>query len=207
MERSTRTVFAYNLSLKADERQVFEFFSQAGTVNDVKIITDKNTRRWVARLARIVCTACPAQDLRALPPSCTGRCGRFDRCRAPCKMGPSNPALTRQCGRLRTCSLAKQCHTPCSMLLYPTHSPPPPYPPCRSKGFAYVEMSRVEEVMAALALTGQPLLHQPVMVKSSEAEKNLAWEVAEQAKQSSKAAEALLGSTLGAGASQTASCR
>lgn len=45
MERSTRTVFAYNLSLKADERQVFEFFSQAGTVNDVKIITDKNTRR------------------------------------------------------------------------------------------------------------------------------------------------------------------
>lgn len=61
--------------------------------------------------------------------------------------------------------------------------------------------------MAALALTGQPLLHQPVMVKSSEAEKNLAWEVAEQAKQSSKAAEALLGSTLGAGASQAASCR
>ena len=44
-------------------------------------------------------------------------------------------------------------------------------------------------------------------MKSSEAEKNLAWEVAEQAKQSSKAAEALLGSTLGAGASQAASCR
>ena len=45
MERSTRTVFAYNINLRADERDVFEFFSKAGRVVDVKLITDKNTKR------------------------------------------------------------------------------------------------------------------------------------------------------------------
>ena len=32
LDRDTRTVFAYNLNLKADERDLFEFFSQAGEV-------------------------------------------------------------------------------------------------------------------------------------------------------------------------------
>ena len=38
-------MFAYNLSLRADERDIFEFFSQAGRVVDVKLISDRNTRR------------------------------------------------------------------------------------------------------------------------------------------------------------------
>jgi RNA recognition motif-containing protein len=33
LDRDTRTVFAYNLNLKADERDLFEFFSQAGEVS------------------------------------------------------------------------------------------------------------------------------------------------------------------------------
>ena len=70
MERSTRTVFAYNLSLKADERQVFEFFSQAGTVNDVKIITDKNTRRC-ADAHQALCLSCRRRQ-HATPCRCTG---------------------------------------------------------------------------------------------------------------------------------------
>ncbi len=38
LDRDTRTVFAYNLNLKADERDLFEFFSQAGEVRlNVKI--------------------------------------------------------------------------------------------------------------------------------------------------------------------------
>lgn len=43
--------------------------------------------------------------------------------------------------------------------------------------------------MAALALSGQVLMGQAVMVKMSEAEKNLAWEAAEQQKAAAKALE------------------
>ncbi|KAI7845041.1 hypothetical protein COHA_001407 [Chlorella ohadii] len=96
LDRDVRTVFAYNLSLKADEKDIFQFFIRAGPLNDIKIITDKTTGR--------------------------------------------------------------------------------------SKGFAYVEFQRKEDVINALALTGQLINGQPVMVKMSEAEKNLAWEAAEQAK-------------------------
>ncbi|KAL0432058.1 UNVERIFIED_CONTAM: RNA-binding protein 39 [Sesamum radiatum] len=44
-ERDQRTVFAYQMPLKATERDVFEFFSQAGKVRDVKLIMDRNSRR------------------------------------------------------------------------------------------------------------------------------------------------------------------
>ena len=60
----------------------------------------------------------------------------------------------------------------------------------RSKGFAYIEMERKEDVIGALSLTGQLLQGQPVMVKMSEAEKNLAWEAAEQHKVQQKQLEA-----------------
>jgi len=96
LDRDTRTVFAYNLSTKGGEREVFEFFGQAGTVLDVRIIYDRNTPK--------------------------------------------------------------------------------------SKGMAYVEMSAQSEIPAALSLTGQMLMGQVVMVKASEAEKNLAWEAAQQQK-------------------------
>ena len=91
-----RTVQVYNLSLRAGERELFQFFSQAGPLVDIKIIRDKASGR--------------------------------------------------------------------------------------SKGFAYVEFKEKVSVMTALALTGQPLLGQPVMVKMSEAEKNVAWEAAQLAK-------------------------
>ncbi|CAJ1977632.1 unnamed protein product [Sphenostylis stenocarpa] len=44
-ERDQRTVFAYQISLKADERDVYEFFSRAGKVRDVRLIMDRNSRR------------------------------------------------------------------------------------------------------------------------------------------------------------------
>ncbi|GIL63854.1 hypothetical protein Vafri_17719 [Volvox africanus] len=102
LERATRTVFVHNLSLRADERDLFEFFSKVGRVVDIRLIIDKNTRK--------------------------------------------------------------------------------------SRGLAYVEFSKVEEVISAVALTGHTLKGQPVMVKASEAEKNMAWEAAQQQKQSSQAA-------------------
>lgn len=86
-ERDQRTVFAYQISLKADERDVYEFFSRAGKVRDVRLIMDRNSRR--------------------------------------------------------------------------------------SKGVGYIEFYDSMSVPMAIALSGQPLLGNPVMVKPSEAEKNL----------------------------------
>ncbi|KAL9256802.1 RNA-binding protein 39-like protein [Drosera capensis] len=86
-ERDQRTVFAYQMPLKATERDVYEFFSKAGKVRDVRLIMDRNSRR--------------------------------------------------------------------------------------SKGVGYIEFYDVMSVPMAIALTGQQLLGQPVMVKPSEAEKNL----------------------------------
>ncbi|KAL7104547.1 hypothetical protein ACP275_08G252100 [Erythranthe tilingii] len=44
-ERDQRTVFAFQMPLKATERDVYNFFSQAGKVRDVKLIMDRNSRR------------------------------------------------------------------------------------------------------------------------------------------------------------------
>ncbi|XP_027183588.1 RNA-binding protein 39 isoform X1 [Coffea eugenioides] len=86
-EHDQRTVFAYQISLQADERDVYEFFSRAGKVRDVRLIVDHISRR--------------------------------------------------------------------------------------SKGIGYIEFYDVMSVPMAIALSGQPLLGQSVMVKPSEAEKNL----------------------------------
>ncbi|CAI9109124.1 OLC1v1008881C1 [Oldenlandia corymbosa var. corymbosa] len=86
-ERDQRTVFAYQMPLKATERDVYEFFSKAGEVRDVRLIMDRNSRR--------------------------------------------------------------------------------------SKGVGYIEFKEAMSVPVAIALSGQLLMGQPVMVKPSEAEKNL----------------------------------
>ncbi|XP_041007254.1 RNA-binding protein 39-like [Juglans microcarpa x Juglans regia] len=86
-ERDQRTVFAYQMPLKATERDAYEFFSRAGKVRDVRLIMDRNSRR--------------------------------------------------------------------------------------SKGVGYIEFYDAMSVPMAIALSGQLLLGQPVMVKPSEAEKNL----------------------------------
>ncbi|KAI3838331.1 hypothetical protein MKX03_005459 [Papaver bracteatum] len=86
-ERDQRTVFAYQMPLKATERDVYEFFSKAGKVRDVRLIMDRNSRR--------------------------------------------------------------------------------------SKGVGYIEFYDSMSVPMAIALSGHQLFGQPVMVKPSEAEKNL----------------------------------
>jgi hypothetical protein len=45
----------------------------------------------------------------------------------------------------------------------------------KSKGMAYIEMALQTDIPACLSLTGQMLKGQVVMVKASEAEKNVAW--------------------------------
>jgi RNA-binding protein 39 len=112
LDRDVRTVFAYNVSTKADERDLFEFFSGAGTVLDVRIIYDRNTPK--------------------------------------------------------------------------------------SKGMAYIEMAKREDVGPALALSGTPLRGQMVMVKASEAEKNIAWEAEKAAKAAGGAGSMVMLPTTGA---------
>jgi len=115
LERTCRTVQVYNLNLRAEEHDVFQFFKLAGPVADIRIIKDRKSGR--------------------------------------------------------------------------------------SKGFAYVEFQERDSVIAALSLSGQPVLGQPVMVKMSEAEKNLAWETAQAAKKQaasmSAVADAMAAGTAG----------
>lgn len=45
LERAARTVFVTNVNLRADERDLFQFFSKVGKVMDIKIIMDKHTKK------------------------------------------------------------------------------------------------------------------------------------------------------------------
>lgn len=90
LHREACTVMAFGLSMQAEEWDVFEFFSTAGELVDVRLIKDKNTGR--------------------------------------------------------------------------------------SKGIAYIEFKNRADVMNALQLNGRQLKGVAVLVKSSEAEKNFAWE-------------------------------
>lgn len=66
----------------------------------------------------------------------------------------------------------------------------------RSKGLAYIEFAVQDSIYAALALSGQTMNGQAIMVKTAEAEKNLAWEAQQAAKQNATDASSLLGAAL-----------
>jgi RNA-binding protein 23/39 len=63
----------------------------------------------------------------------------------------------------------------------------------RSKGFAYIEFMKQDSVLPAMGLNKEVLLGQQVMVKSAEAEKNMAWEAQQQATASNLNAALLSG--------------
>jgi RNA-binding protein 39 len=44
-DRDLRTVFVTNMPVKAREREIYEFFLPAGKVRDVRLITDRNSRK------------------------------------------------------------------------------------------------------------------------------------------------------------------
>ncbi|KAG7034417.1 RNA-binding protein 39, partial [Cucurbita argyrosperma subsp. argyrosperma] len=117
-ERDQRTVFAYQMPLKATERDVYEFFSKAGKVRDVRLIMDRNSRR---------------------------------------SKGVGNAIMMRDGGNTMQSCLINSC--------------------CLFKvdniNLRYVEFYDAMSVPMAIALSGQLLFGQPVMVKPSEAEKNL----------------------------------
>ena len=76
LDRDIRTIFAYNLPLRATEKELFQFFSSAGQIGDVRIIVDRNTRKskgfayieYANRVSiRFSCTACLGVPTASLP--------------------------------------------------------------------------------------------------------------------------------------------
>ncbi len=46
LEKAARTIMAMNLNLRAEEKEIFQFFSAAGPIVDIIRICDKNTKRF-----------------------------------------------------------------------------------------------------------------------------------------------------------------
>jgi RNA-binding protein 39 len=44
-DRDQRTVFTFNIPLRADEDDLTEFFAKAGKVRDIRLIMDRNSKR------------------------------------------------------------------------------------------------------------------------------------------------------------------
>lgn len=182
LDRDYRTVFAYNLNLKADEKDIFEFFSTAGQVEDVRIIMDRNTRRskgfaYIEMSARVRCPGCPALPGWSLISSNQPSAVRVQI--ELIEVGEGAPAIT--CCWLLCCqniAVVSQhdimrCGLVNGYLVLPKG--------CGPSGAEDVVLGTglQDSVMGALALGGQQLMGQTVMVKSSEAEKNLQWEQAQ----------------------------
>ena len=121
LDRDIRTVFLYNLSLKAQERDIFELFSRAGKVTDVRIIMDRNTRK-------------------------SKGFAYIEYANRVSMIGWSLMYLLSSCRRLKLAFLPQ----PAAALLFRP------------------VVCLQEDIINALGLTGQLLLGQPVMVKSSE---------------------------------------
>ncbi|KAF3667557.1 putative ribonucleoside-diphosphate reductase large subunit-like [Capsicum annuum] len=132
-ERDQRTVFAYQMPLKATERDVYEFFSQAGKVRDVRLIMDRNSRR--------------SKGVGAI-------------------QGYMYLALWKSQKSFEQLSLSFSLGIPSMVNLVVIGYL------LSSRGW-YIEFYDAMSVPMAIALSGRLLFGQPVMVKPSEAEKNL----------------------------------
>ncbi|KAI4310390.1 hypothetical protein MLD38_035372 [Melastoma candidum] len=137
-ERDQRTVFAYQMPLKASERDVYEFFSKAGKVRDVRLIMDRNSRR-----SKGVGIAIMMRDGGNTLHSCFINSCCVYKISDSSKESRLEPSL--------------QFLFSCINLIFPL----------------YIEFFDAMSVPMAIAMSGQLLLGQPVMVKPSEAEKNL----------------------------------
>ncbi|KAI4370771.1 hypothetical protein MLD38_019080 [Melastoma candidum] len=144
-ERDQRTVFAYQMPLKASERDVYEFFSKAGKVRDVRLIMDRNSRR-----SKGVGIAIMMRDGGNTLHSCfINSCCVYKLTFFSHEISDSSKE-----SRLEP---SLQFLFPCINLIFPL----------------YIEFFDAMSVPMAIAMCGQLLLGQPVMVKPSEAEKNL----------------------------------
>lgn len=73
LDRDTRTVFAYNLNLKADERDLFDFFSGAGEVGAAPPACSRSPAAPAfSCTAALICRWCP--EPWGLGPATGGGC-------------------------------------------------------------------------------------------------------------------------------------
>ncbi|KAJ0097165.1 hypothetical protein Patl1_27667 [Pistacia atlantica] len=230
-ERDQRTVFAYQVEgydlikglsstiillmpLKATERDVYEFFSKAGKVRDVRLIMDRNSRRSKGVGIKFNCILkftsnaimmrdggntlhsclinsccvlkCSLLDQKSHTDSqCSSMIAVFlnDRswhgvfsCPGDQTLAVLDPALvlTQALG----CQSEQGDYCSSLLFFYLAISSPPVsnsfcFPYISLLYALYIEFYDVMSVPMAIALSGQLLLGQPVMVKPSEAEKNL----------------------------------
>ncbi|OIW00454.1 hypothetical protein TanjilG_05804 [Lupinus angustifolius] len=170
-ERDQRTVFAYQMPLKATERDVYEFFSKAGKVRDVRLIMDRHSKRSKGVGNAIMmrdggntlhsclinsCCVPKVDDIILLPvwsipnflPLCLSYNGNFI------------------CVLMNIFDISKETQLELSALEFL-------FPYISVLHALYIEFYDAMSVPMAIALSGQLLFGQPVMVKPSEAEKNL----------------------------------
>jgi len=139
LDRDIRTVFAYNLNLKAEEKDLFQFFSTAGKVLDVRIISDRNTRRSKGFAYIEYARRVSYQTL-----DCVARLQATVLC-----------MITQSAADvILTDSLIHQSMTQCAVVSFGS-----------TLNMCYILQ---EDIVNAMALTGQVLMGQSVMVKSSE---------------------------------------
>ncbi|XP_038887514.1 RNA-binding protein 39-like isoform X1 [Benincasa hispida] len=179
-ERDQRTVFAYQISLKATERDVYEFFSRAGKVRDVRLIMDRNSRRSKGVGLTTSSSLHPKEfsikkDVNLVKDKVEldsprgekvdGRQSLKDSKKHSRLLKPFPEHFIRKktsffnsWTTLANSDLLEEC---CVKVQIPDFFPN-----------RYVEFVDAMSVPMAIALSGQLLLSQPVMVKPSEAEKN-----------------------------------
>ncbi|KAJ6907061.1 hypothetical protein NC651_017670 [Populus alba x Populus x berolinensis] len=161
-ERDQRTVFVYQMPLKATERDVYEFFSKAGKVRDVRLIMDRNSRR--SKGVGCLCTSSKVTVSIFIPRikfNCILKCN-------------SNAIMMRDDGNtLHSCLINSFSTLKSSPLLDPHDTQCVLVFYLHWRNCRYVEFYDAMYVPMAITLSGQLLLGQPVMVKPSEAEKNL----------------------------------
>lgn len=196
LERATRTVFAYNINLKADERDIYEFFSKGGEVTDIRLITDRHTKRSKGLayvefakqdevFVALALTGAPAVQHVMITLYTSATCSsQFSACLQLIKPDPMYVTQHRQCHYLFRCIFVCVCCCPKGALgdTSPSSSMLLHAPPCSSTALLLPPLHKTAR------LTGQPLLGQAVMVKPAEAEKNVAWEAAQAAKAAGGAA-------------------
>ncbi|CAK7338061.1 unnamed protein product [Dovyalis caffra] len=169
-ERDQRTVFAYQMPLKATERDVYEFFSKAGKlvsepkidpdfgdgrhVRDVRLIMDRNSRRSKGVGYVALCLNNILVHMYSSKVTVSILISRIKfNCILKCT---SNAIMMRDDGN--TLHSLKRADSEAWII---------------SPGVRYVEFYDAMSVPIAIALSGQLLFGQLVMVKPSEAEKNL----------------------------------
>ncbi|PPS01156.1 hypothetical protein GOBAR_AA19534 [Gossypium barbadense] len=146
IQKGIRELYLLIITLKASERDIYEFFSRAGKVRDVRLIMDRNSRRSKG-FAYVEF---------------------YDVMSVPMAIALSGQPLLGQPVMVKPSEAEKnlaQSTTSVAAGQIGSHA---------GGARRYVEFYDVMSVPMAIALSGQPLLGQPVMVKPSEAEKNLA---------------------------------